>query len=191
MNGVGTTRCTDSVRTCTRAPRPPLRLCRAAVSAIGALVLCCACVAPATDSGAYRRNAINALDSAVSETRTAALAVQTHLEGRAAAPFTDTVVTASEEGLGPIEDSFGAVDPLTADDENLRQSVMSLLSDASDHLSAARIALRSDDTPAMRESIADLRHTADEMEEASQKLEEADASSVEVTGSDADERAAP
>ena len=142
----------------------PSRLLLAGVLVLGG------CVAPAFDSGAFHRNAVEALDSAVSETRAAALAVEQHLAGRVVRPYADTVVTDSEDALGPVEDDFGNVDPPTRADEKLRDEVGGLLSDAGDALSTARIALRRGDTAGMTKSLADLTALADRMEKAAEAL---------------------
>ena len=84
--------------------------------------------------------------------------------------YADTVVTDSEDALGPVEDSFGTVDPPTSADEKLRDDVGRLLSDAADALSAARIALRKGDATGMGKSLADLTSLADRMEQASERL---------------------
>lgn len=133
-------------------------------------LLVAGCVAPALDSGAFRRNAVGALDSAVSETRTAALTLRQHLAGKVVRTYADTVVTDSEDALGPVEDSFGTVDPPTSADEKLRDDVGRLLSEAGDALSAARIALRKGDATGMGKSLADLTSLADRMEQASERL---------------------
>jgi hypothetical protein len=140
---------------------------------IGAALLACllcGCVAPAFDTGAYERNAIRALYSAVSDARTGALALETLLDDRLTRPYADTVVTESEEAVGPVEDSFGSVDPPSAADVRLRDEVGGLLSDTSDALADARIALRRDDRGGMRGSMAQLRALADRMEARSERL---------------------
>jgi hypothetical protein len=143
---------------------------RAVLHLVALVLVVGGCVAPAFDSGAFHRNAIHALDSAVSETRTAALAVGEHLAGRIVRTYADTLVTDSEDALGPVEDSFGAVDPPTPTDEKLRDDVGGLLSDAADALSTARIALRKGDTAAMTKSVAHLTSVADRMDQASEQL---------------------
>ncbi len=129
-----------------------------------------ACVAPALDSGAYERNAIQALDSGVSDTRTGAMALQNLLARRIPRPYGDTVVTDSEKSLGPVEDSFGAVDPPSPADERLRDVVVALLSDAGDALAEARIAVRHDDRADMATSMNTLRVLANRMELLSERL---------------------
>jgi len=141
--------------------------------ALGGALLACllsGCVAPALDSGAYQRNAIRALDSAVSDARTGAIAVENLLEERLTRTYADTVVTESEDAMGPVEDSFGSVDPPSAADVRLRDEVGGLLSDTGDALADARIALRRDDRRGMRTSMAQLRALADRMEARSERL---------------------
>lgn len=128
------------------------------------------CVAPAFDSGAFQRNAIHALESAVSDTRTGAMTLELHLDDRVMRPYADTVLTESEDAIGPVEDSFGVVDPPTDADAALRTEVGDLLTDAGNALADARIALRSGDRAAMAQSVTQLRAVADAMEQASERL---------------------
>jgi hypothetical protein len=128
------------------------------------------CVAPAFDSGAFQRNAIHALDSAVSDTRTGAMTLELHLANRVMRPYADTVLTESEDAIGPVEDSFGTVDPPTDADDTLRTEVGDLLADAGDALADARIALRTGDRAGMAESVTKLRAVADEMEQTAERL---------------------
>lgn len=140
-------------------------------AALLAVALSTGCVAPALDSGAFRHNALEALDSGVSETRTAALGLENLLDHRVPKPYADTVVTDTEEAIGPVQDSFGSVDPPTRADEVLRDRVTGLLSDAGDALSHARIALRKGDSRAMTQSVRALRGVADRMEQESERLQ--------------------
>jgi len=152
------------------ADRRPHRAARAA-GAVLAVALLTGCVAPALDSGAFQHNALEALGSGVSQTRTAALGVQNLLDHRVPKPYADTVVTGMEKAIGPVQDSFGSVDPPTPADERLRDQVTSLLSDADDALARARIAVRKEDTRAMGQSVRALRAVADRMERESGRLQ--------------------
>jgi len=71
------------------------------------------CVTTAVNSGAYVENGKAALDSTISATASAQLALQARLSGDAPRTFTDVVVTESEQSIAPIESSFGGVDPPT------------------------------------------------------------------------------
>jgi hypothetical protein len=128
------------------------------------------CVTPAPDHGAYLENARGALESAVSETATAALAVRARLDDRSTNPYADTVVTDAEKALGPIEASFGGVDPPTRTDDQLRDSTMKHLGAAADALAAARVAVRRDDPAAMRAAVDELDAVTDELDGALEDL---------------------
>jgi len=156
----------------TRLPRtlPKARVLSALLTAGVLSSATTGCVAPAFDAGAFQRNAIHALDSAVSDARTSALALEQHLAGQVMRPYADTVVSDSEDAIGPVEDSFDNVDPPTEADVRLRREVGGLLSGTGDALADARIALRSNDRAGMAKSMEGLRAIADQMEKASERL---------------------
>jgi hypothetical protein len=134
------------------------------------VLLVAGCVAPSTDSGAFRANAVAALASAVGEARTAALALDARADDQATNPYADTVVTDSESAMGPIQDSFGNVDPPEPEDDALRDRVVEVLGDTADACAKARIAVRRDDPAAMRTAAGDLRELADRMEALGESL---------------------
>ena len=133
--------------------------------ALSGVVLLAGCATPALDDGAYVENSKGALDSAISVTATAQLALQQRLSGDAPRPFVDVVVTESEGGIAPIEASFGGVDPPTPADDALRDSVLAAVGDAGDALSAARIAIRRDDTDGMQKAVTDLGAAQSELQD--------------------------
>jgi hypothetical protein len=136
-----------------------------------ALVLALAgCVTPALDHGAYVENAKAALQSALSETATARLAVRAHLDGQSTDAYADTVVTDSEKALAPIEASFGGVDPPVTSDDALRDSTLEHLGAASDALARARIAVRRDDPAALRAAEKALGDAGAELNRALEDL---------------------
>jgi hypothetical protein len=138
---------------------------RAAAAALGAAVVLAGCATPAFDHGAYVQNAKAALESAVSEARTAELAASARLDEQATKAYADTVITDSEGALGPIQTSFGGVDPPSRDDDALRAEVLSQLGDVEDALAEARIAVRRDDRPALASTRDDLADLADQLEQ--------------------------
>jgi hypothetical protein len=137
---------------------------------IGLLALS-GCVLPARDSGAFEANAEAALGSAVSEARTGSLVLQARLDGRVTNAYADTVITSSESAIGPIEASFGDVDPPVAGQDRLRTDVMELLGDTSDAFATARLAVRRDDVAQMRSAATELTELAHRMDEAREGLE--------------------
>ena len=119
-------------------------------------LLASACATPAFDRGAYLQDAKAALESATSEARTAELAASARLSGRATRAYADTVVTSSEKAMGPIQTSFGGVDPASRRDDALRDRVLGVLGDTEDALAQARIAVRRDDRPMLERARVEL-----------------------------------
>lgn len=128
----------------------------ALAAALAGLLLLSGCVTPAFDSGAYVENSKSALDSAISATASAQIAVRQRLSDDAPRTFADVVVTESESAIAPIESSFGGVDPPSPADDDLRDAVLVAVGDAGDALSTARIAIRQDDTDGLRAALTDL-----------------------------------
>jgi hypothetical protein len=124
--------------------------------AIGSALVLCGCIAPALDQGAFEQNAKSALESAVSETSTAQIAVDALRSGKATNAYADTVVTDSENAMGGIETSFGVVDPPTPAQDGLRDQVLTLLGDAGDALAHARLAIRRSDVSALADARKEL-----------------------------------
>lgn len=136
---------------------------RRVLPALAAVVVLGGCVTPALNDGAFRVNATSALDSAVSVTSAAQLAVQARLADQATRAYSDVVVTQSEQQIDPIEASFGSVDPPTTADDDLRDSVLEALGSAGDALAHARIAVRRDDSQAMQDAETELTAAKDQL----------------------------
>lgn len=134
--------------------------------ALGVVLVLGGCIAPALDRGAFEQNAKSALESALSETSTAQIAVDVLLSGNATNAYADTVVTDSEKAMGGIQTSFGVVDPPTPTQDELRDQVLALLGEADDALAHARIAVR-------RGDVSSLTDARQELEDASARLESA------------------
>ena len=129
-----------------------------------------ACVVPASTDADYRTDASEALESASSETRTAQLALQQWLDGNMPDNYADVVVTDSEGAMGPIQVSFGGVDPPDRTVDTVRDHVTDQLSDAESAIAEARIALRRGDRAGVRESVTALDKIASALEESGGEL---------------------
>jgi len=140
-------------------------------AAAGACLALSGCVAPALDSGAFQQNAIGALDSAVSTSRVAALALDARVRDRITPAYADTLVTEAEEAIDPVEASFGSVDPPDPTLDELRKAVLDQLGDTGDLLAEARIAVRRGDTHSMATLAGDLRRVADSMDQHAEALQ--------------------
>ena len=128
------------------------------------------CVVPARDDGAFRANAVAALSSAVSEARTGQLVLRARLDGKVTNAYADTVITDNESAIGPIEDSFGNVDPPDAGQDQLRTQVMNQLGDTADAFATARLSVRRDDVKQMQATAKELAELADQMDRAQEGL---------------------
>lgn len=134
------------------------------VGVVLSIALLTGCVTPAVDGGAFRENAHGAVESGLSETNTASLVVEQVLSEKLTDAVADTSLSNCEDAIGPIEDSFGKVQPPRQADDPLRADVLAALSDADSAIAAARIAARRDDRPALRSALADLESTSRDLE---------------------------
>jgi hypothetical protein len=122
------------------------------------------CVSTAFNSGAYHEDAKAALGSAISETRSASLAADALVHHKVSNAYGDTMISDSEDALGPIQASFGTVDPPTRAQDELRANVLELLGEAENTLAEARIAVRRNDLKRLAESRDALSAAADKLE---------------------------
>jgi hypothetical protein len=141
-----------------------------AASTVGAVLALTGCVTPAFDSGAFRQNARGAVGSGLSETATAELVVRQVLQDRVTDAVADTSLSGCEDAIGPIEDSFGKVQPPHGRDDSLRSDVLSALGDADEAIADARIAARRHDTNGLRQALHDLEATVRTFEQLEQDL---------------------
>ena len=139
--------------------------------AAAACLMLSGCVVPAFDTGAFERNAIGALESTVSTARVAALALDARVGNRITLAYADTIVTEAEDAIGPVEASFGSVDPPDPTLDELRSAVLDQLGDTGDLLADARIAVRRGDSDTMAALAGELRRTADAMDQHAEALQ--------------------
>lgn len=128
------------------------------------------CVAQPRDPEAYRGDARVSAESAVSEARTAQLALEHWLAGDLADPYAGVVVSEAETAIGPVADAFGGVDPPAPASDPLRTQVLDLLGEAEDAAAAGRTALRRGDRDGVGQAAADLGRVSDALESLSERL---------------------
>lgn len=144
---------------------------RTTVAAVGlAVTLLSGCVVPARDDAAYRTDATQALQSATSVARTAEVTLRHWLAGDVTTAYADTVVTEAEQAIGPIQTSFGAVDPSSRAVDQLREDVTGRLSDTESALALSRIALRRGDRDAVRRGAGRLDQLSAVLDQAAERL---------------------
>jgi hypothetical protein len=142
---------------------------RGAVALTVALALT-GCVGPARNSDNYHGDASAAIGSGLSEALTAHLVIGQWLDRHATGEYADVVLTDSETALGPIQDSFGSRQPDSPRDDDLRDTVLQILSDEQDALAHARIAVRRSDVAGLRQADTEITDAIDNLTKAKGSL---------------------
>jgi HPt (histidine-containing phosphotransfer) domain-containing protein len=105
------------------------------------------CVGPARTTHTYESKAVRTANDSVSQLQTALLSVETSLRGRMMHADFETVLSASEDALSSIQNTFDSIQPPETDRaDQLRNRLDTLLSDGADGLAQLRILARRQDT---------------------------------------------
>jgi hypothetical protein len=145
-----------------------VRLRRGPAFVVAGLLLA-GCVTPATGADSYHDKASTSVRAAASEVATARLTVGLVRHDRIQKAYADETVTASETALGSIGNAFGSVEPPAGDDQ-LRDDVTTLVSDAEDAVAHARIAVRRGDPGDLADAARELTRSADDLSKAEKAL---------------------
>jgi len=140
-----------------------------AAALVTAGLLLTGCVTPATGRDSYSDKAVTSVRAASSEVQTARLVLRLLSRHRILSPYADETLTADEEAVGSISATFGSVQPPRGDDE-LRDAVATLLSDAEDAVGHARIAARRSDPDGAGDAAEELREVAKDLARAEERL---------------------
>lgn len=127
------------------------------------------CVSPALGNDSYRGKGQQAVGAALSEVATAQLVLEQVLKDRLPKAYADETVSANEDALGSISDSFGAVQPPPESDQ-VQEDVSGLLDEAASAVTEARIAVRRGDVDAMTELVDRLNDLADQLRDLEEGL---------------------
>jgi hypothetical protein len=127
------------------------------------------CVTPATGNTSYRGKARMSVESAISETQTARLTLQTLERDRIFTTTADETVTAAESALGSISAAFDSVQPPPESDP-VHDRISKLLSDAEDAVTTSRIATRRNDQAGIRHALTDLFSVIRQLQRAKKQL---------------------
>ena len=111
-------------------------------------------VGPARTAGKYEGKAVSTAESALSNVQSVRLATRAGSDGHAFGPYLSITVSEQEDALSGVEGTFGSIQPPDSRSDDLRDELLSLLSDASDHVGVVRIAVR-------RGQLDDLARVAD------------------------------
>jgi hypothetical protein len=131
-------------RRCT-PPSRPRRSWRKHASLAALLLLVTGCVPASPDSDTFEDKAALTVAAALSEVATARVSLEELAEGDTFGPAVMTTFRYSEDGLGAATKAFTELNP-PPDDDRLYDRVTALLSEASDLLAQARIAVSRGET---------------------------------------------
>jgi hypothetical protein len=121
---------------------------RIVLALVASLVLA-GCVTPATGPDSYQAKALESVSAAISEVASARQVVDLLLRDRILRPYADEALSANEDALGSINDTFLAVQP-PSDDAGVDASVSQLLGRAEEVVRDSRIAARRSDTAGLQ-----------------------------------------
>jgi hypothetical protein len=106
--------------------------------AIALLLVSIACSLPATSFAAYRSKAIDAVEEAVSQARTAILTADLASRDRLLAPSVKVQLEEAEAAATSAVDGFAAVLPPDPDSDALRRRLLPILGDVVDLIASMR-----------------------------------------------------
>lgn len=142
---------------------------RLAALIIAGLLGLSGCVSPALGESSYRGKGQQAAGAALSEVATAQLVCEQVLEGNLPRSYADETVSAAEDALGSIADSFGAVQP-PRESDGVQSDVSELLDEAASAVTEARIAVRRADGDALERLVEKLKDLADRLRDLEGRL---------------------
>ena len=99
-------------------------------------------VGPARTFAKYESKARSTAEAALSAVETVRLAADTAAEDRAFGPYLSVLVSEQEEALSGVQGTFGSIQPPDDQADVLRSELEAILSDALDHVTDVRIAVR-------------------------------------------------
>ena len=144
------------------------RVCGVAVMA----TLLAGCVMPAPSDSSYADKAQRSLQTAASQTATVQVVLSQSLAGQMLQRFADQTVSETEDSLSSVSDQFASTQPPpSAGADAVRDRTTTLLSQASDAVATARIALRRKDRPQMAASEKQLAAVTDKLTDAQGKVD--------------------
>ncbi|MFL5796891.1 MAG: hypothetical protein ACJ77A_03020 [Actinomycetota bacterium] len=116
---------------------------------IGVSVLVSSCVGPVRDFRGYQAKAWHSVETTSSAVETTILAIRDVLANDAFAPYLSVTIRDAEDDASSAQSQFDSIQPPDASSDRLRTTVSAILSDASETVSRARIAIRRGDAGAL------------------------------------------
>ncbi|MCU1401380.1 MAG: hypothetical protein JWN62_4489 [Acidimicrobiales bacterium] len=118
-------------------------------------------VGPARTFDDYVRKSRTTAEDALSSVETVRLLATTAADGNAFGPYTNVSISEQEDTLADVVGDFGSIQPPDQHADQLRAQLDALLSSATDHLAAVRIAARRGTLAGLDEVAAPLAADSD------------------------------
>jgi hypothetical protein len=141
----------------------------AALAAIGVVLLLGGCtphpVGPARTDAAYDGKARTTVEGALSAVQSARLVVEASDDGNTTSVYAAMVLSEQEGAVDGLAGTFRSIQPPSGASDHVGAEVADLLGDATDHLTAARIAARRGGGEPLHEVGPDLEDDAKALED--------------------------
>lgn len=121
-------------------------------------------IGPARTHDKYVGKATTTAESAASQLRSLRLAALAGARDRAFGPYLAVVASDAEEALSGLQGTFASIQPPGEADDEVRDQLEPLLSDAVDHAANVRIAVRRGQLSTLEEMSRDLHNDARELD---------------------------
>jgi len=120
-------------------------------------------VGPARTFGKYEGKAVTTAESARSTVETVRLAAQTGSEHNAFGPYLSIVVSDAEEAISGVQGTFASIQPPGGPADDLYDELEAILSNASGHIRAVRLAVRRGDLVSLADVAEPLAEDSDRL----------------------------
>ncbi len=121
-------------------------------------------VGPARSSDKYVGKATTTAESAASQLRSLRLAALAGARGRVFGPYLAVVASEAEDALSSLQGTFASIQPPGEADDEVRQTLEALLSDAVEHAADVRIAVRRGELSELDRTSLPLHNDARELD---------------------------
>jgi hypothetical protein len=121
-------------------------------------------VGPARTEAKYQGKAVTTAEGAISAVNTVRIAATTSSRDHAFGPYLSVLISEQEEALSGLQGTFDSIQPPNGHADDLKAELDELLSNALDHVSDVRVAVR-------RGHLGDLAHESEPLTADADKLE--------------------
>ncbi|MDQ1374195.1 MAG: hypothetical protein QOJ09_1533 [Actinomycetota bacterium] len=117
-------------------------------------------VGPARTAGKYEGKAVTTADGALSSVNTVRIAARTGSNDHAFGPYLSVLVSEQEDTLSGLQGTFDSIQPPDGRADDLKTELDNLLSDALDHVTDVRVAVRRGELRTLAEQAKPLTSDA-------------------------------